>query len=182
MIWKAAIYLMGIIVVGIIVGLFIKNINIYQLDWINRDGGILNNIRFKAQINVLKQIFKYPMGGYRMDLCGLSYAHNVWLDLANAAGIIPFMTFVSYTLIVFTELFKMIRSRGMSNEIKYGLSGIWSSFVLYYMVEPALEANVLYLVPWIYINGMICGYDCGCSIIDKKNQSYNIRGQNEITT
>lgn len=128
-------------------------------DWLSRDGGILNNIRFKAQISAVKQILVYPMGGYQMELAGLNYAHNVWLDLANAAGVIPFIALVGYTILSFSDLIKLLKSVCVPQGIKYAASAICFAFILYYMVEPALEANVLYLIPWIYINGIICGYN-----------------------
>ena len=94
-----------------------------------------------------------------MELAGLNYAHNVWLDLANAAGVIPFVALVGYTILSFFDLIKLLKSAYVSQGIKYAASGIYLAFVLYYMIEPALEANILYLIPWIYINGIIYGFN-----------------------
>lgn len=129
------------------------------LNIMNRNGGILNNIRFKAQIEAVKQLFVYPWGGYHMELAGLEYAHNVWLDMANAAGVIPFFAFCVYTLASIWDLVKMIKDPVVSQEFKYIVSGLYSAFFLYYMVEPALEATVVYLIPWIFLNGMVSGYN-----------------------
>ncbi len=147
-------------ILAVIAWIYMRNITILpSVNWIGRDGGILNNIRFKAQISAVKQILVYPMGGYHMDLAGLGYAHNVWLDLANAAGVIPFVALTGYTILTFFDLFKLLKSAHVLQEIKYMTSGICFALVLYYMIEPALEANILYLIPWIYINGVICGYN-----------------------
>ena len=122
---------------------------------VNRDGGILNNIRFKAQASALSQIFVYPMGGFHMDLCGLNSCHNVWLDIANASGVIPFALFVVYTIISMMDLFRYVRHTEDSATRKSILIGLYVTFVLYYMVEPALLANYYYLIPWIFVNGII---------------------------
>ena len=130
----------------------IQNTHLYQI--IMRDGGILNNIRFKAQFEAIKQLFTYPMGGYQMSL-GLSSTHNVWLDMANAAGLIPFIGLLTYTGLSLYDIIRLLGLKNVSQKLKYVLSGIYLAFVLYYMVEPALEANVFLLLPWVYVNGMI---------------------------
>ena len=56
-------------------------------------GGVLNNVRFKIHRAGLEQLFVYPMGGYQMDFLGHAHAHNTWIDVADAAGIIPFFSF-----------------------------------------------------------------------------------------
>jgi hypothetical protein len=75
---------------------------------LGKDGGILNNVRFQAQRLALQQIFDYPMGGYQMNLGGLGQSHNTWLDMANAAGVIPFFAFTAYTLCSLCNLVKFI--------------------------------------------------------------------------
>lgn len=121
-----------------------------------KDGGILNNIRFRAQRSVLMQMFEYPMGNPDMYTEGMKYVHNVWLDMAKKTGLIPFGLFTIYTLISFVQVIKLLRS-SIRQEQKYLLSGIYLSFVLYYAVEPALDANIRYIVPWTFINGVISG-------------------------
>lgn len=122
---------------------------------LERDGGIFNNIRFRAQRSVLMQMFDYPMGGINeMYTEGLVYVHNVWLDMAKRTGLIPFSLFVIYTGYSLWSLFRLLRSNA-SREMKYALSGVYFAFVLYYSVEPALDANIQYMIPWTFTNGMI---------------------------
>ncbi len=135
-----------------------QHTSLLQYDWLKRNGGILNNIRFQAQISAVKQLFVYPMGGYQMDLAGLKYAHNVWLDLANAAGLIPFTLFAAYTILSFIDIVRLLVSDLVSSDTKYILSSLYFAFILYYLVEPALDASVLYLLPWCFINGTLHGY------------------------
>lgn len=125
----------------------------------SRDGGILHNVRFQAQYNVVKQLFVYPFGGYHMDLAGLNYAHNVWLDMANAAGVIPFVLMLVYTLLGMYDLFFLLRSEKVCQAVKYVISGLWIVMILYYMVEPALESSVQFIVPWTFMNGLIYQYN-----------------------
>lgn len=136
---------------------------------LGKDGGILNNYRFVAQKQALEQLFDYPFGGYQMQM-QLKMAHNVWLDLANAAGLIPFFALVGYTLWTAYELFRFVKDTTFSAGLKLMLFGIYVAYVLYYMVEPALEASIHFMSPWMLVNGLIHGYlsDCGIKLQKEK--------------
>lgn len=122
-----------------------------------RNGGILHNIRFQAQLSVIKQLFQYPFGGNHMDVAGLSSAHNVWLNIADTAGLLPFILIVAYTVCTVWNLVKLVRMQNVSQEIKYLLVSAYISLFLYYMVEPALDANVMYWCVWMLVCGLIKG-------------------------
>lgn len=169
-------YVVFIVGLGAILGILVWIFNVGDIQnsrfasVMARDGGILGNIRFRAQISVLKQLFVYPMGGYQMQMEGLSYAHNVWLDIANAAGIIPFSLFLAYTIVSFRDMMVMLKNNTISTFHRSVLSGLYFVFVLYYMVEPALEANVQYLLPWTFLNGLIYVY--GIKEKGRENERY----------
>lgn len=122
----------------------------------SKGGGVLNNVRFRAQRSVLMQMFDYPMGKPEMCTEGMKFVHNVWLDMAKKTGLIPFGLFSAYTVISFIQVVRLLRSN-IKQEQKYLLSGIYLAFVLYYTVEPALDANIRYMIPWTFINGLIAG-------------------------
>ncbi len=142
----------------------IKNLRFIQV-LMHKDGGIIHNIRFQAQANVIRQLFVYPMGGCQMDLCGLEHAHNVWLDIANAAGVVPFFILLMYTIVSMVDIVRFLRNTQIGHELKYIVSGLYISLILYYMVEPALMANIRFFIPWPYLNGIIRG----CNIVTEKN-------------
>lgn len=129
-----------------------------QFSWLKRNGGIINNIRFKAQIHALMQLFVYPMGGYQMELAGLSYAHNLWLDLANAAGLIAFIPFTLYTFLSLIDLCRFFPEPNITFKMKFAVGGLYLSFLLYFLIETPLEASVLNILPWCYMNGTLHGY------------------------
>ena len=125
---------------------------------LGKDGGILNNVRFVAQRQALFQIFDHPLGGRQMELVLGNYCHNTWLDMANAGGVIPFSAFTVYTVLTIYKLACFVRKRTVSTEIKLMAVGIYTVFFLYFSVEPALDASIHYLTPWIFLNGLIQGY------------------------
>ena len=125
---------------------------------LSKDGGILNNARFIAQRHALQQIFDYPMGGRQMYLEGMYMAHNAWLDMLNVAGLIPFFAFTAYTVYIFYELICFLMMKDVSAQIKVMVAGLYGSYFLYFTVEPALEASIHWVTPWIWLNGMIHGW------------------------
>lgn len=148
------------LVTGIVAGFFLVKDTPVMSAFINnlgKDGGILNNVRFQAQGMALQQIFDYPMGGYQMDLGGLGQSHNTWLDIANAAGVIPFLGFTAYTVYSIFNLGKFIVRDGISTELKLMIIGVYGSFFLYFTIEPALEASIHWVTPWLFLNGLIYG-------------------------
>lgn len=150
----AAIALMNTTVVKI----FIENMG--------KDGGILNNVRFTAQRNVLKALPSHLMGGMDKSVIGYNYAHNVWLDMAKLTGIVPFAVFVLYTVITIYEMLRFVVKKNISTDTKMIVAGMYIVFFLYYSVEPAMEANINYMTPWIFLNGLVHGY------ISKEKLSY----------
>lgn len=123
----------------------------------SRDGGILNNIRFKLQRMALEQLFVYPMGGDQMSFMGYPHAHNAWLDMANMGGIIPFFAFVIYTLVTIYELIRWLMKKYIPVERKLLMAGVYGAFFLYYMVERAYESSMHFMTPWFFINGLVHG-------------------------
>lgn len=124
---------------------------------LGKDGGILNNIRFKVQRQAISQMFDYPFGGYQMIL-DLKLTHNTWLDILNAAGVIPFFAFVAYTVFTIYELICFVRMSSINTETKIIFTGLYGAFFLYYSVEPALLISVHCITPWILLNGLVHGY------------------------
>ena len=92
-----------------------------------RNGGILHNIRFQAQLTILKQLFAHPFGGREIE-AELYYAHNVWLDMANSGGLLPFVLILVYTIFSAVNLFKFVLRQDISQEIKYLLVSAYTSF------------------------------------------------------
>lgn len=134
-----------------VVSAFIENLS--------EDGGILNNARFVAQRKAILQLFEYPMGGRQMDLFPLkNFCHNTWLDMTNAAGIIPFFAFTLYTIYSLYQMILLVRNQSVTTELKLTAVGVFIVFFLYFTVEPALDASVHFLTPWVFLNGMVHGY------------------------
>ena len=122
-----------------------------------RNGGILNNIRFQIQKRGLEQLFVYPMGGYKMNFLGYAHSHNTWIDIADAAGVIPFFSFVAYTFLTIYEMVCWLIQKEISTERKLVIAGVYGAFFLYYAVERGLGGSMHFMTPWFFINGLVHG-------------------------
>ena len=156
---KLGLFFGGIIVLIAVLVFALKDLEIIRafIDNLSKGGGILNNIRFVVQRQALSQIFDYPWGGSQMVL-DLKLTHNVWLDLANEAGIIPFFAFAGYTLWTLYELIRFVMKKEIATEVKLMMVGIYVAFFLYYTVESAIRATVHFMTPWMLVNGLVHGY------------------------
>mgnify|MGYP003309240430 CR=1 FL=1 len=154
--WIALLVFVALIILGFImvkdtpvVTTFINNMG--------KDGGIINNARFIAQRQAIEQLLDYPLGGRQMEMILGNFCHNTWLDMANAAGIIPFFAFTTYTFYSLYELIGLLRKKFFSTEVKLWAVGLYVVFFLYFTVEPAIDASIHLVTPWIFVNGIIHG-------------------------
>ena len=111
--------------------------------------------RIHTQILAIKQIFKYPLGGFKMDLGGLDYAHNMFLDILNATGFLPFITIIVYYIFNVINMFKILKSNQYKNKFKILLVSIYFSVLLNFMFEPIMEGIPEFFVMFCIINGMV---------------------------
>ena len=156
---KLGLFFGGIAVLIVVLVFALKDLEIIRIfiNNLSKGGGILNNIRFVVQRQALSQIFDYPWGGSQMEL-DLKLTHNVWLDLANEAGIIPFFAFAGYTVWTLYEMTRFVMKKEIATEVKLTMVGIYAAFFLYYTVESAIRATVHFMTPWMLVNGLVHGY------------------------
>ncbi|WP_282938856.1 hypothetical protein [Paenibacillus sp. RC67] len=124
----------------------------------NEQGSMLDDPRMLVYSNALVELFNYPLGGYKLDLGGLSYAHNLWIDVLYVAGIIPFIFLGLYTLKSIINLGFIIRSDRVNVEFKVLIFSIYIGYLLNFMVEPILEGVPFMFISFCLINGLVRKY------------------------
>lgn len=120
-----------------------------------RGGGVLHNVRFTTWWKVIQQMSTYTEGGQLMDLNGLTFAHNTWLDLYNTAGLKPFIFFTAFTLYSLADVIRLCFCRDTGTRLKVMLSGMWLALFLYLAVEPVLAANIRYFMYFCFVAGIV---------------------------
>lgn len=92
-----------------------------------------------------------------MDLVGLNYVHNVWLDIANAAGLLPFILVSLYSILTMVNVVILLFRKGISVEVKLMLTSTYAAMFLYDFVERGLETSVMFWSVGTFISGVISG-------------------------
>lgn len=110
--------------------------------------------RINTQIMILGQIFEYPLGGNKMHLGELKYAHNMFLDISNAVGLIPFVSIIIYYIINIKKLLKILRNNKYEKKLKILLLSIYFATLANFMVEPIIQGIPLFFILFCVINGM----------------------------
>ena len=105
----------------------------------------------------LSQMFDYPFGGYKMSL-GLKYAHNLWIDVLYATGLIPFFFLVLYTIKSIQNIISIINNKTVDLQFKIVIFSIFSGCFLNFMVEPILEGVPFMFILFCLFNGMTRKY------------------------
>lgn len=121
-----------------------------------------NDPRISAQIYVLTHLLDYPLGGCKLilpinegTLERMEYAHSLWFDTAYRVGVIPFFFITIYTIIVATNIIKLIKNRSINNNIKYLLIPIVTAVFIQYALEPIMEGLIWMFLCGCFINGYI---------------------------
>lgn len=113
--------------------------------------------RFITQIKVLGQVFEHPFGDRQMDLYGLEYAHNMWLDTLNAVGVFPFVFLVIYSLLTIRTIYKIVKTRCLNIEDTLILFSVTMSVYTNFMLEPIIEGFPYYFILMCMVNGVAYG-------------------------
>ena len=98
------------------------------------------------------RVFSMPFGWSTDKTVPYTYVHNMWLDIARDAGILPFFAILVATI-------KMIRINILFffkryNRVHLLLLTLFLSVFISYMIEPVIEANIFYLSIFTWIWGV----------------------------
>ena len=92
-----------------------------------------------------------------MDLYGLEYAHNMWLDTLNAVGVFPFVFLVIYSLLTIRTIYKIVKTRCLNIEDTLILFSVTMSVYTNFMLEPIIEGFPYYFILMCMVNGVAYG-------------------------
>lgn len=138
----------------LLIKLQIINQDVFQA-YIDRNDGVGSvstaGGRTERWITGLQNIFIYPLG-WAHEKIQHSHAHNLWLDVARAGGILSFIPLVIATVFSYKTFFKLLRFR--DRKFMPLLLGLNVCFFLSSFVEPVIEAIPLYFYLYLMLWGM----------------------------
>lgn len=136
---------------------------IVSTDWYNRfttmlAAGIENDPRIPIYGLFKRQFLEYPLGGFQMDINGLDYAHNLWIDVYYAVGIYPFIMLVLYSLLTISTIVRVLLSKVIKKDMKILLFSLFIAYTINFMTEPILEGVPYIFMLYCLINGLTYKY------------------------
>lgn len=121
--------------------------------------------RLERWLYGLENLFCHPLGWNNTSLSHQYFMHNLWLDVARVAGIVPFVALLIATLRTFGNAYKITKkSHNVSTVI---LICVFITTFLSCFMEPALEAKQVTVYFFIFIWGIMDGVLSNQSFYDE---------------
>lgn len=109
--------------------------------------------RFERWVDAIEKLFNYPFGWWLNHSTYNAQVHNLWLDIARVAGLIPFTLIVIFTVRVISKQYKILK-KYKDQPIAILTFGIILSMLLASAVEPVIEAKICYMCLLIFFAGI----------------------------
>ncbi len=108
-----------------------------------------DNGRIDSIARVMSLLIEYPYGNMPV-----TYAHNMWLDVARVAGIIPMIWLIIYTICVIRTLSRLLKNPYISNKAKSLIGTLTIGLLISFTVEPVIAGRPFNFMFFCLINGM----------------------------
>lgn len=100
----------------------------------------------------------YPFGGNNINKgLGVGYAHDLWLDVYDTVGVIPFVLICAYSIISMRRCLCFIRYSKDTN-INLLVCCVYISLFVSFFVEPIMDACPMVFAVYCFIDGMLSRY------------------------
>lgn len=118
----------------------------------------LETSRIDRKLVYISNMFKYPFGGnnIRRNL-GVGYAHELWLDVFDDAGWIPYLLLCIYTLV---SIFRWLRlAKGLKDRsIGVLVIGLLAVLLTAFFLEPILAGCPTVFAMYCIVDGVISSH------------------------
>ena len=98
-----------------------------------------------------KQLFSHPTGWSHLNRYNNPYAHNMWLDIARDAGLMPFIVLIIFTIYSIKDFICIYKQK-----VDYYNCVLYSIYITLFIslfMEPIFQGIPLYA----YVFFMMCG-------------------------
>lgn len=110
---------------------------------------ISDNLRWMYASDILKLLPQNLMGDIQYD----HYAHNLWVDIAKEAGIIPFILYIVFVVCAFCFLFRFVGNKIYTNEEKVLIIPVMLSLLMVFFTEPIMIGSPLTFSLFCFLAG-----------------------------
>lgn len=107
-------------------------------------------------IDALGRLFTNPFGWVADDMVSYSYVHNMWLDIARDAGILPFIFFLLPTIQSIKSCIKLNKAK--NDNVCLCLITLYACVFFAYFIEPVFESNIFHIMLFTWLWGVMREY------------------------
>lgn len=130
-----------------------KRVEYYDADQLRQDE------RVNRKIKYMQYFFDHLLGGNQISKTeGVGYAHELWLDIYDDAGIFAFSFMLGYTIVSVKTLMRVVRIKCLELQYKVGLIEYEFVMLAQFWVEPIYEGAPLLLASYIMIDAALSRY------------------------
>ena len=116
---------------------------------------IITTGRLQIRDVYLSNMWKYPFGGRKLWNVANQYAHELYLDIYDIGGIIPYLCIIFFVIQTIINLIKFTKLDSISNETRVLLVCFYISVNVHFFVEPVLSGAPILLVVYCIVAGYI---------------------------
>ena len=118
-----------------------------------------HDTRFSVKLKYLKKMPYYLFGGNHLSQeNNLPFAHELWLDIYDDAGIFAYLAIVIYSILAAVRSIKTICLPILTLEQKTAVFCLSIILFLQFFVEPILSGAPMLLYSFIIIDGMLAAH------------------------
>lgn len=153
---KTILVLLGVSVIALLISLVFKNDIMNYLESTalferSQNLTVKEDGRWTQMQKTLDVMFLYPFGNMPVE----GYAHNLFLDIAREAGIIPMILIMLYCFSTLMTTIKVIRLRAYSYELRIMIAVMKICIFAAFMIEPVIQGRIYVFMLSCLIDGMI---------------------------
>ena len=124
---------------------------------------IFKTERIETKLFYIAHMPDYLWGGGELNKAAGSYAHELWLDIYDQAGVIPYALIMVYTITSVVRAFKTVRKKELSDAFRIVVGAFYLILLAQFFVEPVMAGAPLLAYSYCIVDGMIC------SMLKRKN-------------
>jgi hypothetical protein len=106
----------------------------------------------------LTNLIHYPFGYASLDSLS-SYAHNLWLDVGRATGIIPLIPLAVFSTTSIYKYVKFIFSLRFGAFLRFIVAAFGTAFFITFSLEPIMEGYFIMFLLYCLYFGILTGCD-----------------------
>ena len=121
------------------------------------------NIMTTGRTNIrdiyLSNMWKYPIGGRKLWGVANQYAHELYLDIYDIGGVVPYFFIILFIIQTIINCFKFLKNKDIADKTRVLVICFFACLNLHFFIEPVLSGAPTLLV--IYC--IVAGYISKCS-------------------